>query len=244
MPLPQRALGRDLFWWLTRTGILSATVESRLGRRLAATGHADRLEPQRARAPPRRRGQAARDRCFRAARSRSRTEPRWRWTRSSGRPVTAPTTRGSTFRSSTRTGRLRHRRGVTDVPGLFFLGLTWQYTRGSALIGWVKDDAAVHRRAASKAAAAHGTPVGTGRPPPTPARPKGANRCIIDSESHGEIIDSRVTTEGLPEARGTELVELADGDEFALRDQRPSGSGSGMPPCACSPTTAPSPGRR
>ena len=39
-------------------------------------------------------------------------------------------------------GRLRHHRGVTDVPGLSFLGLTWQWTRGSALIGWVKDDAA------------------------------------------------------------------------------------------------------
>jgi len=38
-------------------------------------------------------------------------------------------------------GRLRHRRGVTDVPGHYFLGLTWQHTRGSALIGWVKDDA-------------------------------------------------------------------------------------------------------
>jgi len=31
--------------------------------------------------------------------------------------------------------------GVTDVPGLYFLGLAWQYTRGSALLGWVKDDA-------------------------------------------------------------------------------------------------------
>ena len=38
-------------------------------------------------------------------------------------------------------GRLRHRRGVTDAPGLYFLGLTWQHTRGSALIGFVKDDA-------------------------------------------------------------------------------------------------------
>jgi hypothetical protein len=38
-------------------------------------------------------------------------------------------------------GRLRHRRGVTDVPGLYFLGLAWQHTRGSALLGWVKDDA-------------------------------------------------------------------------------------------------------
>jgi putative flavoprotein involved in K+ transport len=38
-------------------------------------------------------------------------------------------------------GRLRHRRGVTDVPGLYFLGLSWQHTRGSALLGWVRDDA-------------------------------------------------------------------------------------------------------
>ena len=38
-------------------------------------------------------------------------------------------------------GRPRHRRGVTDVPGLYFLGLSWQHTRGSALLGWVKDDA-------------------------------------------------------------------------------------------------------
>jgi hypothetical protein len=30
---------------------------------------------------------------------------------------------------------------VTDVPGHYFLGLTWQHTRGSALIGWVKEDA-------------------------------------------------------------------------------------------------------
>ena len=38
-------------------------------------------------------------------------------------------------------GLANHRRGVTDVPGLYFLGLTWQHTRGSALIGFVKDDA-------------------------------------------------------------------------------------------------------
>ena len=32
-PLPQRLLGRDLFWWLTRTGVLAKTVDSRIGRR-------------------------------------------------------------------------------------------------------------------------------------------------------------------------------------------------------------------
>ena len=30
---------------------------------------------------------------------------------------------------------------MTESPGLYFLGLTWQHTRGSALLGWVKDDA-------------------------------------------------------------------------------------------------------
>jgi putative flavoprotein involved in K+ transport len=38
-------------------------------------------------------------------------------------------------------GQVEHECGVTDVPGLYFLGLPWQHTRGSALLGWVKDDA-------------------------------------------------------------------------------------------------------
>ena len=33
-------------------------------------------------------------------------------------------------------------RGVSPVPGLFYLGLPWQHTRGSALLGFVRDDAA------------------------------------------------------------------------------------------------------
>jgi putative flavoprotein involved in K+ transport len=52
-------------------------------------------------------------------------------------------------------GGLVHRRGVTDSPGLYFLGLSWQHTRGSALLGWVKDDAeyiAQHIGAYAKAA--------------------------------------------------------------------------------------------
>jgi putative flavoprotein involved in K+ transport len=38
-------------------------------------------------------------------------------------------------------GQVKHKRGVTELPGLYFLGLPWQHTRGSALLGWVKDDA-------------------------------------------------------------------------------------------------------
>jgi putative flavoprotein involved in K+ transport len=38
-------------------------------------------------------------------------------------------------------GHVEHERGVTEVPALYFLGLPWQHTRGSALLGWVQDDA-------------------------------------------------------------------------------------------------------
>src|SRR5947207_431969 len=60
-----------------------------------------------------------------------------------------------------------HRRGVTESPGLYFLGLTWQHTRGSALIGWVKDDAEymaerIGAYQESKARPSVRTPVGAG----------------------------------------------------------------------------------
>jgi putative flavoprotein involved in K+ transport len=36
--LPQRFLGRDLFWWLTRLRLMRVTASSRLGRRVAGRG--------------------------------------------------------------------------------------------------------------------------------------------------------------------------------------------------------------
>jgi putative flavoprotein involved in K+ transport len=57
-----------------------------------------------------------------------------------------------------------HRRGVTDVPGLYFLGLSWQYTRGSALLGFVADDAAyLVDQIAIGAGAERQSPVESGR---------------------------------------------------------------------------------
>jgi putative flavoprotein involved in K+ transport len=38
-------------------------------------------------------------------------------------------------------GKPYHDRGVTPAAGLYVLGLGWQHTRGSALIGWVGRDA-------------------------------------------------------------------------------------------------------
>jgi len=71
----------------------------------------------------------------------------------------------------TANGHVVHRRGVTDVPGLYFLGLSWQYTRGSALLGFVAGDAAyLAERIAAQARSTRQTQVEAAPQPPF-ARP-------------------------------------------------------------------------
>ena len=102
-PLPQRIAGRDLFWWLTTTHLLSTTVESRLGRKLQ---HRDTLIGSSPRELKRRYGVELKSRAShaRAGPCASRTEATSRWTRSSGRRATAPTSPGSIYRSLSRMG--------------------------------------------------------------------------------------------------------------------------------------------
>ena len=138
-PLPQRLLGRDLFWWLTKLGVLTKTVDSRIGRRARDRDTLIGSSPR----GLRRRGVRLRARVVGA----------------SGRTVSfadgseldvdaviwatgyRPDHSWIELPVLDREGRVQHRRGVTDVPGLYFLGLSWQHTRGSALLGWVGDDA-------------------------------------------------------------------------------------------------------
>jgi putative flavoprotein involved in K+ transport len=139
-PLPQRIAGRDLFRYLDAIGLMRVTVESRLGQRLRYRETLIGSSP-------------------RAARSRHGIRLRGRTADAQGSEVVFDD--GSRLAPATviwATGfaidhsfvhvpvfddaaRLMHRRGVTAAPGLHFLGLTWQHTRGSALLGWVKDDA-------------------------------------------------------------------------------------------------------
>jgi putative flavoprotein involved in K+ transport len=140
MPLPQRILGRDLFWYLDRTGLIYKTTASRIGRRLEGR---DTLIGSSPRSLRRRHGVRLRGRAVDAGASTV--------TFSDGTSVDVGSVIWATgfgvdhswvevpvFDES---GRLVHRRGVTQSPGLYFLGLTWQHTRGSALLGWVRDDA-------------------------------------------------------------------------------------------------------
>ena len=139
--LPQRILGRDLFWWLTKLGVLDKTADSRLARRMRSRG--DLVIGSSLKAL-RRRGVTVGSRVISCS---SEGVAFADGHRLSPRSVVWATG----FRSDyswidvprvLEDGMPVHRRGVTDVPGLYFLGLPWQHTRGSALLGFVKHDAA------------------------------------------------------------------------------------------------------
>jgi putative flavoprotein involved in K+ transport len=140
-PLPQRPLDRDLWWWLRKLGLPRVTIESRLGKRLSAR---DPVIGEGPRALARHYGIQVRP----LVRSLV--------------GATATLADGSTFEPAgivwatgfrgnygwirvpgvlDETGQPVHSRGVTSADGFCFLGLSWQWTRGSALLGWVGDDA-------------------------------------------------------------------------------------------------------
>ena len=138
--LPQRFLGRDLFWWMTKLGLMDKTAESRLAQRVRAKG--DLVI-----------GTRWRDLADLGVETRPRV------VRTSGRTVTfddgsSTEVSGVIWATGFRPdyswlqvpgvlvdGQIAHRRGITNVPGLSFLGLPWQHTRGSALLGFVRHDA-------------------------------------------------------------------------------------------------------
>jgi putative flavoprotein involved in K+ transport len=139
--LPQRPAGRDLFWWLTRLGLLRVTVTSRPGRRMSRRDfvigtNRRRLEGKGVRFRPRL--VDAEGRTVRFADHRLLEDvgvvvwatgyrPDYGWIEVPG---------------VVREGHVVQRRGVAEVPGLYFVGLSWQHTRGSALLGFVQQDAA------------------------------------------------------------------------------------------------------
>jgi putative flavoprotein involved in K+ transport len=139
-PLPQRLLGRDLFWWLTKTRILDKTVESRLGRKLSTR---ETLIGSSPRELKKRYGVELKPRVVDADGHTVRFEDGSELEVSAVIWATGYRPDHSWIKLPIfdADGRAHHRRGLTDVPGLYFLGLIWQHTRGSALIGWVKDDA-------------------------------------------------------------------------------------------------------
>jgi putative flavoprotein involved in K+ transport len=138
-PLPQRLLGRDLFDYLDGLGLMAKTVDSRLAQRLKDRETLIGSSPRRARKQGIRLRErvtgAHEDELVFADGSRQRASAVV-WA-TGFRPDHSLVELG-VFGAD---GRVEHRRGVTAVPGLYFLGLPWLHTRGSALLGWVRHDA-------------------------------------------------------------------------------------------------------
>jgi putative flavoprotein involved in K+ transport len=138
-PLPQRILRRDLFGFLTVAGLMNVTVASRVGQRLKDREALIGSSPRAAR----RSGITIRARAVHATGSTVAFADGTRldvdavlWATGFGRDhawIHAPV--------FDHHGHLIHERGVTPSPGLYFLGMPWQHTRGSALLGWVRHDA-------------------------------------------------------------------------------------------------------
>jgi putative flavoprotein involved in K+ transport len=138
--LPQRLAGKDLFWWLTRLGLMRVTTQSRLGRRMSSREFVIGSSRRRLRATGVRFRPGVADAHGRTVRLSDDTSL------DVGIVIWATGYRSDyswiDIPGVARDGRLIHRRGVTEVSGLYFLGLSWQHTRGSALLGFVHDDAA------------------------------------------------------------------------------------------------------
>ncbi len=141
LQLPQRIAGRDLFSWLTKTGFLTVPAHTRLGRRLRARGdlvigtRSSRLRARGVGFRPRLTGVTGRTATFADGSTAALDAVVW---------ATGYRTEYSWLHvpGVVADGQVRHEAGVTDVPGLYFLGLPWQTSRGSALLGFVGADAA------------------------------------------------------------------------------------------------------
>ena len=139
--LPQRLFGRDLFWWLSRLGLITKTADSRLARRLQKKG--DLVI-----------GTRWRDLARLGIQVRPRLDDVDLSTAmfADGTVTTVAAVVWATgYRSdyswldipgAVDDDKVANVRGITAIPGLSVLGLPWLHTRGSALLGYVKDDAA------------------------------------------------------------------------------------------------------
>jgi FtsP/CotA-like multicopper oxidase with cupredoxin domain len=224
-PLPQRILGRDLFWWLTKTGLIAKDADSRIGQRLRGKdtliGSSPRELKRRYKIElkPRVVGASGSTVSFADASKLDVDAVIWATGyRSDYSWIDAPVLAAD--------GHVRHRRGVTDVPGLYFLGLSWQHTRGSALLGWVKDDAEFISREIDKVK--HEATGTTFEPAASPPRCRKEHEEMEthdhhhdDHEHHGPhgttaaAFPTDIT--GLPESAPSQTTDLTDGDETELR---------------------------
>lgn len=139
---PARILGRSVFWWMDRLGVLKASRETKIGRSLMQSDpfpgkHLDLRRLQRK--GVRMVGRVASAAGNRVAFASGETE------------VAASVVWATGYRDDSRwlaipeakdmRGTFLQERGISPMPGLYFIGRSWQWTRGSALLTGVGEDA-------------------------------------------------------------------------------------------------------
>jgi putative flavoprotein involved in K+ transport len=139
---PERLLGKSIFWWMDKLGILRASRESRIGKYMMKTD------------PFPGKGLALKQLGLLGVRDVGRLlhADGKTVTFTSGETATVETVIWATgYHEQTdwiaipeakdAQGHLLHQRGVSPVSGLYVIGRSWQWTRGSALLTGVGDDA-------------------------------------------------------------------------------------------------------
>ncbi|TBW30055.1 NAD(P)/FAD-dependent oxidoreductase [Gramella sp. KN1008] len=139
--LPQEILGKTLWWWFTKIGFLSFSRDTWLGRRLS-----------RSRQPV-----IGTD--VKAILNRPNVEAVGKTKNAEGKIVVTEKKRLTDLRNIiwatgyrpnfnwiegqelSKDGYPKHYRGVSNIEGLYFIGLPWLHTRGSATLGGIKKDA-------------------------------------------------------------------------------------------------------
>jgi putative flavoprotein involved in K+ transport len=140
--IPQRPLGRDIWWWASGLRLDRVTVDSRLGKRLSGRDQRIGVGPRHlarrhnVRIRPKATGAAGRTISFTDRSTAEFDAVIW------ATGYTSDHTWIDVPEATDKHGHLMQKRGLTPSPGLYTLGLTWQHTRGSALLGWVGADAA------------------------------------------------------------------------------------------------------
>ncbi len=140
--LPQEILGKTLWWWFTKTGFLSYSKHSWIGKLIA-----NRPQPI-----------IGLD--IKEILNRENVIPVGRALNADGKTMTFEMDEVSTIKNIVwatgyrpnfnwiqgleldKKGYPKNKRGVSAITGLYFIGLPWLHTRGSATLGGVKKDAA------------------------------------------------------------------------------------------------------
>ncbi|MFD2698800.1 flavin-containing monooxygenase [Mesonia sediminis] len=140
--LPQEILGKTLWWWFTKTGFLSFSKNSFIGKRISSNR------------------QPVIGTNVKEILNRENVIPVGRTTDADGKRIetelkTLEDVKNIVWATGyrpnfewieglelTHEGYPKHHRGVSTMKGLYFIGLPWLHTRGSATLGGIKKDAA------------------------------------------------------------------------------------------------------